>query len=143
MIKESQEEIQELSEPFKVIFQDAIEQTREEILKRNTKTRIAVARNSPSRKNRPDRTKPFNEDIAVTSPTHKPQRPELAAPLNAKQISFSQFTESDKRNVVWKFLSSQEVLFLVYGLMFPSQTIAAANQALNGPDYMHAATKQI
>ena len=33
-----------------------------------------------------------------------------------------------------RFLSSQEVLFLIYGLMFPSQTIAAANQALNNPN---------
>ena len=51
--------------------------------------------------------------------------------LNNRQISFNNFTESDRRNVIQKFLSSQEVLFLIYGLMFPSQTIAAANQALN------------
>ena len=54
---------------------------------------------------------------------------------SSRQISFGQFTESDKRSVIQKFLSSQEVLFLIYGLMFPSQTIAAANQALNGPTY--------
>ena len=54
-------------------------------------------------------------------------------PVESKQINLSQFTESDKRNVIQKFLLSHEVLFLVYGLMFPSQTIAAANQALSGP----------
>lgn len=54
--------------------------------------------------------------------------------MTSRHISFINFTESDKRNVIQKFLGSQEVLFLIYGLMFPSQTIAAANQALNsGP----------
>ena len=58
---------------------------------------------------------------------------DLANTADPNKILLSQFTESDKRNVVQKFLLSHEVLFLVYGLMFPSQTIAAANQALAGP----------
>ena len=62
---------------------------------------------------------------------HSKSKPEL----NIRSINYTQFTESDRRNVIQKFLSSQEVLFLIYGLMFPSQTIAAANQALNGPAY--------
>lgn len=66
---------------------------------------------------------------------HRESKPELHQQLTIKQINYSHFTESDRRNVIQKFLSSQEVLFLIYGLMFPSQTIAAANQALNGPNY--------
>ena len=40
--------------------------------------------------------------------------------LESKKIKFMQFTEGDKRSVIEKFLRSQEVLFLTYGLMFPS-----------------------
>ena len=60
-----------------------------------------------------------------------PNLPQLSKVIESKQVTFQQFTESDRRNVLTKFLSSQEVLFLIYGLMFPTQTIAAANQALN------------
>ena len=49
-----------------------------------------------------------------------PSKSKFDAPVDPKQISFAQFTESDKRNVIQKFLVSHEVLFLVYGLMFPS-----------------------
>ena len=47
--------------------------------------------------------------------------------MESRKIKLKQFTEVDKRGVIDKFLASKEVLFLTYGLMFPSQTIAAAN----------------
>ena len=40
--------------------------------------------------------------------------------MEAEKIKFNQFTEKDKRSVIENFLRSQEVLFLTYGLMFPS-----------------------
>ena len=63
MIKESQDEIMELSQPFKVIFENAVTevsfslhshrfftvQTREEIVNRNIKSKITVARGSANK----------------------------------------------------------------------------------------------
>ena len=40
MIKESQEEIIELSAPFKKMFESAIEKTKEDIAQRNLKTKV-------------------------------------------------------------------------------------------------------
>ena len=40
MIKDSQEEIVELSAPFKKLFESAIEKTKEDIAQRNIKTKF-------------------------------------------------------------------------------------------------------
>ena len=40
MIKESQEEIIELSAPFKKLFESAIEKTKEDIAQRNLRTKV-------------------------------------------------------------------------------------------------------
>ena len=149
MIKDSQEEIQELSAPFKKMFENSIEKTKEEIVQRNIKTKLQVSKTNNN--TNPDSkviishaaSTQGNSELASTlgasQELQKSQskktigQTDLSFPMESKQILLSQFTESDKRNVIQKFLLSHEVLFLVYGLMFPSQTIAAANQALSGP----------
>ena len=44
MIKESQDEIMELSAPFKTMFANAVEQTKGEIIQRNIKSRIHASK---------------------------------------------------------------------------------------------------
>jgi len=39
--------------------------------------------------------------------------------VNPNHITPGQFTESDRRAVMEKFLGNKEILFLIYGLMFP------------------------
>ena len=51
--------------------------------------------------------------------------------VDAKKVTIASFTEADKRNVIHKFMQNPEVMFLIYGLMFPSQTLAAANKQMN------------
>ena len=42
LIKENQEEIAELSLPFKAMFEDSVRNTKEEIVQRNVKNRINI-----------------------------------------------------------------------------------------------------
>lgn len=58
MIKESQDEILELSQPFKVIFEDAINETKEEIVQRNIKTKISVAQGTANKHSKKPVEKP-------------------------------------------------------------------------------------
>ena len=140
MIKESQEEIIELSAPFKKLFESAIEKTKEDIAQRNLRTKV---KNSKGNLNAQQNSQMLYQQMesqmsgsqSGAEMVKSQSRSKLEAPIDPKQIQFSQFTESDKRNVIQKFLVSHEVLFLVYGLMFPSQTIAAANQALTNQFY--------
>ena len=63
----------------------------------------------------------------------------MSIPLVANQnqtITFSQFTQSDKKSVMQKFMSNLEVLFLVYGLMFPSRIQEALEEA-GAYKYLH------
>ena len=83
-----------------------------------------MARNSPKRKNRKDSVGGVSPNEQFPGTLYKSSstasKSDLTPHLNVKQINFSHFTEHDKRVVIQKFLSSQEVLFLIYGLMFPS-----------------------
>ena len=41
------------------------------------------------------------------------------------QITAANFTESDKRSVMSKFIRNKEIMFLIFGLMFPYKTLMA------------------
>ena len=99
----------------------------EAIIERNIKTQLAVARGASPKKLNPKASEKDLLEPGITPKAGRRSIAELPAEMRFRHILPSQFTESDKRNVIWKFLSSQEVLFLIYGLMFPTQTIAAAN----------------
>ena len=38
------------------------------------------------------------------------------------------FTESDRRNVMDKFIKNKEIMFLIFGLMFPYKTLVSAKK---------------
>jgi hypothetical protein len=43
--------------------------------------------------------------------------------VDVKRTSSLQFTESDKRAVMNKFFRNKEIMFLIFGLMFPYKTL--------------------
>ena len=94
-----------------------LNQTKEEIAQRNIKSRMVGSQAASSKK----RKEPASALQRTESAGEINQNlPQLSKVIESKQITFQQFTESDRRNVLQKFLSSQEVLFLIYGLMFPT-----------------------
>jgi len=98
-------EIMELSLPFRTLFEDSVNMTKEEIIKRNVKQRFKFSVPQGG-------IKEISQEQAKLFKGYN---------LNPTQVTLSQFTESDKQTVMWKFLGNPEVMFLIYGLMFPSQ----------------------
>jgi len=88
---------------------------------------VAKATSSTKRPDRDTLSAGKPSQASLENIDSSPARPQPIKHIESKQMTFSSFTESDRRQVMQSFLSSQEVLFLIYGLMFPSQTIAAAN----------------
>lgn len=95
-------------------------QTKEDIVKRNLKNRL----NNPAAKNGGLSRDPSKSNFGDERPCTYKQITETNVDLN--HISQVHFTDSDKRLVLNKFLANKEILFLIYGLMFPYRTLMAA-----------------
>lgn len=48
--------------------------------------------------------------------------------IDITRISTAHFTESDRRNVMNRFMANKEIMFLIFGLMFPYKTLLAAKK---------------
>lgn len=50
------------------------------------------------------------------------------ADIELTRITTAHFTESDRRNVINKFMGNKEIMFLIFGLMFPYKTLLATKK---------------
>jgi hypothetical protein len=51
--------------------------------------------------------------------------------IDAKRVTAAQFTESDKRSLMNKFIRNKEIMFLIFGLMFPYKTLLTTKKEID------------
>ena len=93
MMKENMEQIADLSQPFKIMFENSVNETKQEVIDRNDKLKPCKVVSGN-----------FSDSMRKGSQVH--------------------FTDSDKRNVLYKFMHNREIMFLLYGIMFPFKTLS-------------------
>jgi hypothetical protein len=109
--------VDEAQYPFEIMFADAVQKVKEDIIERkqatnrramNTSKSSASMRLGPDAKTPPDAKNPFeHKEIFGGFETE------------SEKIKLSQFTDHDRRAALEKFLQNEEVSYLVYGLLFP------------------------
>jgi len=111
------EKIEEAQYPFEIIFQDSLAHVKEEIVERrhhSQKRGLNTSKSAVSIR--------FGENVKTPEglPDHFQNKSIFNKfDLEVDHIKQHHFTDCDKRKVMEKFLSNEEVLFFVYGILFP------------------------
>lgn len=121
MRQKSNNQIEDATYPFELYFNESVSRVKEEISERKYKHAQETSMLDKGRRQSESTHTDDQGGDGLNNPyVHKSIFNKFD--LEVDHVKLGQFTEHDKRRVLEEFMSNEEVLYFLYGILFPNST---------------------